>query len=230
MPRMPSPAGALGPVWAIAAKDVLLEIRNKEIVVSVLVFSLLVLVIFNFAIALTPTSVSAVGPGILWVAIAFAAVTGINRSFIIEKDGEALQGLMLAPVSRDALFIGKALGNFLFITTAEVMILPIFTVLFGLNVITPEVVVIALLTNFGLATAGTVFAALAVNTRARDIMLPLLFLPVVAPLLVAAVEGTAAVAQGGSWGTCAQWMGLAAAFDVVFAVVAVSVFQFVLQD
>ena len=134
------------------------------------------------------------------------------------------------PVSRDALFIGKALGNFLFITTAEVMILPIFTVLFGLNVITPEVVVIALLTNFGLATAGTVFAALAVNTRARDIMLPLLFLPVVAPLLVAAVEGTAAVAQGGSWGTCAQWMGLAAAFDVVFAVVAVSVFQFVLQD
>jgi len=221
---------ALRPVWAIAAKDVLLEIRSKEIVVSVLVFSLLVLVIFNFAIELTATSARQMGPGILWVAIAFAAVIGLNRSFVIEKDGDALQGLMLAPVSRDALFLGKALGSFLFITTAEVMIFPIFTILFNVTVITPETVAIALLTNLGIATAGTVFSAMAVNTRAREIMLPLLFLPVIAPLLVAAVEGTACVTQGGSWDACAQWLGLAAAFDVVFAVVAVSVFQFVLQD
>lgn len=227
---MPTPPGSFGPICAIAFKDVLLEIRNKEIVVSVLVFSLLVLVVFNFAIGLTPQSVNVIGPGILWVAIAFAAIVGINRSFLIEKDRDALQGLMLAPVSRDALLLGKALGNFLFITAAEVMIFPIFTILFNLNVIAPEAVAIALLTNVGVATAGTVFAAMAVNTRAQEFMLPLLFLPVVAPLLVAAVEGTAAATQGGGWSACAQWLGLAAAFDAAFAAAALLVFHHVWQD
>lgn len=224
------PAASLGPVWAIASKDVLLELRNKEIVLAILIFSFLVLIIFNFAVALTPTSAGVVGPGVLWVAIMFAAVIGLNRSFVIEKDGDALTGLMLTPVSRDTLLIGKALGNFLFMLVAEAIILPSFTALFNVNVLRPEIVVIAFITTLGLSTVGTLFAAISVNTRAREIMLPLLFLPVVVPLLIAAVEGTVQVVEGGSWSGAATWMQVGAAFDVVFVIVSVLTFQFILED
>lgn len=222
--------GSFAPVWAVARKDVLLELRNKEIVLSVLVFSLLVLVIFNFAVELTPANVNAVGPGVLWVGITFAAVLGLNRSFIIEKDNLALDGLLLTPVSRDALLLGKALGNFLFILAAQVMILPSFTALFNVNVLKPEVGVIAVLTTLGLSTVGTVFSAVAVNTRAREVLLPLLFLPLVAPLLIAAVEATIEITGGGSWNAASQWLQVLGAFDVVFVVGSLLTFQFILED
>ena len=109
---------ALGPAWTVARKDLLLEMRNREIVLSVLVFSGLVLIIFNFAVELTVTNADTVGPGVFWVAVTFSSVIGINRSFIVEKDGDAIDGLLLTPVSRDIILVGKALGNFIFMFVA----------------------------------------------------------------------------------------------------------------
>ncbi|MBI4306411.1 MAG: heme exporter protein CcmB [Chloroflexi bacterium] len=222
--------GVLGPIWAIARKDLLLEFRNRDIVVSLLVFSLLVLVIFNFAVELTPVNRFVVGPGILWVAVAFAGVIGMNRAFIIEKDRDALDGLMLAPVSRDTLFFGKALGSLVFMLIAEAVLFPVFTVLFDVDILRVETAVIAAMATFGFSAAGTAFAAMAVNTRSREIMLPVLFLPVISPLLIAAVEATARVAEGGSWSDAAQWIQLTAVFDIVFFVAAAVLFHFVLED
>jgi heme exporter protein B len=222
--------GALGPVWAIARKDVLLELRNRDIVVSVVVFSMLVLIIFNFAVELTPVNLAVVGPGILWVAIAFAGVIGLNRAFVIEKDRDALDGLMLAPVSRDGLFLGKALGSLLFMLAAQAVLVPVFAALFEVDIMRPQMAVVAICTTVGFAAAGTVFAAMAVNTRSRDIMLPVLFLPVVSPLLIAAVEATARVAGGGGWGAAGQWLQIIAVFDVVFLVGGALLFHYVLED
>ena len=221
---------SLGPVWAVAKKDLLLEVRNREIVVSILVFSGLVFIIFNFAIELTRVNRDAVGPGVLWVAFIFAAILGLNRSFIIEKDGNALEGMMLSPIGRDTILVGKTLGNLLFMLAALVVLFPVFTALFNVNVLKPEIIVIAALAAIGLATTGTMFAALSVNTRAREIMLPVLFLPIAVPILIAAVEGTAQITQGGNWSEAAEWLQILAAFDIVFVIAALLTFQFLLED
>jgi heme exporter protein B len=221
---------SLGPVWAVAKKDLLLEVRNREIVVSILVFSGLVFIIFNFAIELTRVNRDTVGPGVLWVAFIFAAILGLNRSFIIEKDGNALEGMMLSPIGRDTILVGKTLGNLLFMLAALVVLFPVFTALFNVNVLKPEIIVIAALATVGLATTGTMFAALSVNTRAREIMLPVLFLPIAVPILIAAVEGTAQITQGGSWSEAAAWFQVLGAFDIVFVIAALLTFQFLLED
>ena len=221
---------SLGPVWAVAKKDLLLEVRNREIVVSILVFSGLVFIIFNFAIELTRVNRDTVGPGVLWVAFIFAAILGLNRSFIIEKDNNALEGMMLSPIGRDTILVGKTLGNLLFMLAALVVLFPVFTALFNVNVLKPEIIVIAALATVGFATTGTMFAALSVNTRAREIMLPVLFLPIAVPILIAAVEGTAQITQGGSWSEAAEWLRILVAFDIVFVIAALLTFQFLLED
>lgn len=222
--------GALGPIWAIARKDLLLEVRNRDIVVSLVVFSMLVLIVFNFAIELTPVNVAVVGPGILWVAIAFAGVIGLNRSFVLEKERDALDGLMLAPVSRDGLFLGKMLGNAIFMLVAQAVLIPVFAALFDVDILRFEIGVIAAMTTLGFAGAGTVFAAMAINTRSREIMLPVLFLPAISPLLIAAVEATAGVATGGSWGASSRWIQIITVFDAVFVVGGALLFHYVLED
>jgi heme exporter protein B len=221
---------ALGPIWAIARKDLVLELRNREIVVSVLVFSMLVLIVFNFAVELTTVNLAVVGPGILWVAIAFAGVLGLNRTFVLEKERDALDGLMLAPVSRDALFLGKALGSFLFMLVAEAVLIPVFSALFDVGLMRGHTVLVAMLATSGFAAAGTVFASMAANTRSREIMLPVLFLPVVSPLLIAAVEATAVIADGGSWGGLNTWLQLLGVFDVLFVAGGAVLFHYVLED
>lgn len=222
--------GALGPLLTIARKDFLLELRNRDILVSLVVFAMLVLIIFNFAIELTAVNLDALGPGILWVAIAFAGVIGLNRTFVLEKDHDALDGLMLAPVSRDTIFLGKALGSMGFILLSELVIFPVFAALFGVDILRLETLAVALLTSLGLAAAGTVFGAMAVSTRSREIMLPVLFLPVISPVLIGAVEATARVASGASWSAVSQWLQIIAVFDLVFVVAGVLLFQYVLED
>ncbi|SVE02900.1 uncharacterized protein METZ01_LOCUS455754, partial [marine metagenome] len=171
--------GSLAIIWAIGRKDLLLEIRNKDVVVAVAGFALLVLVIFTFAIDLNQGNAKLVGPGVLWAGIAFAGVTGLNRAFALEVEASTIEALMLAPISRDLIYLGKALGNFLFIAAAQTIVIPLFAVLFNLIVFRWEMLAIALLTTLGFSAVGTLFAAMSVRVRAREVMLPLLFLPVV---------------------------------------------------
>jgi heme exporter protein B len=167
---------------------------------------------------------------VLWSAVAFAGVTGLNRAFSLEVEGNTLEALMLAPISRDLIFFGKALGNFLFITVALAVVLPVFAVLFNLVIFRWEMLAISLLTTVGFSAVGTLFAAMSVRVRAREVMLPLLFLPVVTPLIMAAVESTSHMVNGRSWSDMSEWLQLAVAFDVVFLVVSAFVFQHILED
>ena len=222
--------GYLGPLFAVVWKDILLEFRTKDIVVSVLVFSILVIVIFNFALDPTPRVVALVAPGVLWVAFVFGGVLGLTRSFSMEKEGGNLRGLMLAPVSRDAIFFGKMLASFLFMLLVEVLAYPIFALMFNLPLVEPLLIPIAVLATLGFAAVGTAFSAMAVNTRAREVMLPLLFLPVVMPLIIGAVEATTLVLVGDDKGDMALWLSLLAAFDAVFVVVCPVAFHLVVEE
>ena len=222
--------GYLGPVLAVYAKDALLELRTKDIIVSVLVFALLVIVIFNFALDPTPSTVAMIGPGILWVAYVFGGVLGLNRSFAIERDRGNVHGLMLAPVGRDAIYFGKFLGNLSFMLLIEAAVYPIFAVLFNLPLLVPGLVPVALLATVGIAAVGTVFAAMAVNTRSREVMLPVLFFPVVVPVIVAAVEASGGLIRGDGSGDLTRWLPLMAAFDAIFLVVSPAAFSMVLEE
>ncbi|GIT19103.1 MAG: heme ABC transporter permease CcmB [SAR202 cluster bacterium] len=221
---------SLAVIWAIGRKDLLLETRNKDVIVAVSVFALLVLMIFTFAIDINQVNAKLTGPGILWASIAFAGVTGLNRAFALELEGNTLEALMLAPISRDLIYAGKMFGNFLFITAAQIIVIPIFAVLFNLAVLRWEMLVVSLLTTIGFSAIGTLFAAMTIRVRAREVMLPLLFLPVVTPLIMAAVESTSHVVNDSSWPEIYQWIQLAIAFDIAFIVISAFIFQQILED
>lgn len=220
----------LAPVAAILWKDILLEARSKDIVVSTLVFSLLVIVIFNFALDPTPRVVGLVAPGVLWVAFVFGGVLGLTRSFALEKDLGNVYGMLLAPVSREQIFFGKMLSNYLFMVSVEVVAFPIFAVLFNVSLAVPLLIPVALLATLGIVTVGTVFSAMAVNTRAREVMLPLLFLPVALPVIVAAVEASGLIIRGDGLSDMARWIPFLIVVDAVFLVVCPIAFNLVVEE
>jgi len=217
-------------IFAIFWKDVLTELRTKEFVVSVLVFALLVLVIFSFAFGARTETTELVAPGILWVALTFGGVLGFNRIFAVEKENSRLEGLMLCPVDRAVIYWGKLAGSFTFMLVVAVVLTPIFLALFNLPLFLPRLALIIVLATLGFAAVGTLFSAVAINTRARDIMLPILFLPVVVPVIVAAVKATASVLADKPWSDMLTWLQIMIAFDIIYLVVATLVFEFVVEE
>lgn len=218
------------PALAILIKDLLLEFRTKDILVSMLLFGLLIIVVFNFAIDPSPSLVAAVAPGILWVSFTFGGVLGLNRSFGLEKDRGNLHGLMLAPVGRDTLYFGKMLGNFVFMLIVEAIVYPAFAILFNLPLWIPGMIPVILLATLAISAVGTVFSAMAVNTRSREVMLPALFFPVIVPVIIGAVEATGILLGPEDDSGVLRWTIFLAVFDAVFLVVCPVAFGFILEE
>jgi len=218
-------------IFAILAKDVAAELRTREMLSSMFVFSLLVILIFNFAFDLRAENQKTLAPGVLWVAIAFAGMLGLSRSFIMEKDRGSMEGLLLTPVDRSAIYLGKMLGNLLFIAVVEVVILPIFIVFFNLSAAyLPLLVGVMILGTIGFAGVGTLFSAMAVHTRAREVLLPILLFPVVIPVMLASVKLTAAVLDGLPFADVQNWFSLLIAFDLIFLAVSFILFDYVMEE
>lgn len=217
-------------VLVIVQKDVAVELRTKEMLSSMFVFSLLVIVIFSFAFELRVEDVRKVAPGVLWVTFIFAGMLGLSRSFVLEKDRGCLEGLLLCPVDRSAIYFGKMLGNVIFMTTVEAMILPIFSVLFNISLFQPVLLLIVVLGTLGFAGVGTLFSAMAVHTRAREVTLPVLLFPVVVPAMIAAVKATGGILDGQPVSEIAHWLRLLAVFDVVFLAISFMTFDYVVEE
>ena len=217
-------------IFAIFWKDILTEFRTREIIISVLVFALLVLVIFSFALGTGGDVSATAAPGILWVALTFGGIIGFNRVFAAEKENSRIEGLMLCPVDRAVIYWGKLAGSFTFMLAIAFVITPIFLALFNLPVFLPRLALIIILATLGFAAVGTLFSALAANTRARDIMLPILFLPVVVPVIIAAVKVTGPVLAGKSWGDSLIWLQIMIVFDIIYLVLATLLFEFVIEE
>lgn len=220
----------LRPIGVLVWKDILLEIRSRELIVSMLVFGLMLVVVFNFALSVTPQRVTTVAPGILWASFAFAGVLAMSRAFAMEREQGGLDGLLLTPVSRDSIFLGKAAAIFLFMVLVEAILLPIFAGLMGFSAVSFTLLLTILLATAGFALVGTLFAAIAVQTKSREILLPVLFFPVVLPVIVGAVQATKLAIGGESVVGVGHWLPLIGAFDAVFLVICPWVFSLVVEE
>ena len=220
----------LEPIAVLLWKDILLELRSRDLIVSLLVFGLVVVVVFNFALNATPQQATSVAPGILWVAFAFAGVLAMNRAFVREKEEGGLEGLLLAPISRDAIFLGKAAASFLFMLLVEAVLLPIFAGLLGFSALSFTLALTIVLATLGFALVGTLFSAIAIQTRSREILLPVLFFPVILPVLVGAVEATKQAIGGQTIVGLGHWLPLLGAFDALFLVICPWVFSIVVEE
>ncbi len=195
------------------------------------VFAVLVIVIFNFAFEASRDEIILIGPGILWVAFTFAGTLGLNHSFAMERDDGCLQGIMLTPIDAGEIYLGKALGNAIFMLTVEVMILPVFSILFNLPLLhLDRLMAIILAGTLGFAGVGTIIAAVTANTKMREVLLPIMLFPLIVPLFIAVVEGTSAVLQNAEPAAFNNWLRVAVSFDVVFMVVSYWIFGFVLEE
>ncbi len=217
-------------IIAIFWKDMLIELRAKEVITSVLVFAVLVLVIFHFALGSSATTAEMVAPGILWVALTFGSVLGFNRIFTVEREDSRLEGLMLCPMDHSVVYWGKLTASFTFALFVSAVTTPIFLVLFNLPLLLPRLALIIVIATLGFAVVGTLFSAVAINTRTRDIMLPILFLPVSVPVIIAAVKATTVVLAGKPWADMLIWLQIMIAFDIIYLVVATLVFEFVIEQ
>lgn len=217
-------------VGAIVWKDIRAELRTKDIFSSMFVFALLSVIVFNFSFELRVPAMKMVVPGIVWVAISFAGTLGLNRAFVIEQDKGSLAGLLLAPVDRAAIYFGKLLGNLLFMLVVEIIILPLVMIFYNLSLLTPAHLLALFLGTYGFAAVGTVFSAIAVNTRAREVMLPILLFPVLLPVLIAGVKLTGALLDGEALGALGNWLQIVAIYDIGFTVVAYLTFGYVMEE
>jgi heme exporter protein B len=215
---------------AVVWKDLTAELRSREVFSAMLIFALLVVLIFNFALELEAGTRASVTSGVLWVTFTFAGTIGLNRSMAQEKDRGCMDGLLMAPVDRSAIYLGKVIGNLLFMFAVEVVVIPLFSVLYNVNLLKPGLLLVVLLGSVGYSGIGTLLATMSVQTRTRDMLLPILLFPVVIPLVVAAVKASAGYLQALPMTDIQPWLTLLIVYDVIFLSVAWMVFDFVVEE
>ena len=228
--RRQPPGNFTQAVSAVVWKDLRAEFRSRELFSAMLVFSLLIILIFNFALELDIKTRQSVTAGVLWSTFAFAGTLGLNRSMAIEKDRGCLDGLLLAPVDRSAIYFGKVISNLAFMLIVEIIVLPVYSVLYNVNLFQPGLLLVILLGSIGYVAVGTLLAAMSVQTRTRDILLPILLFPVVIPVLLAAVKASSGFLTGADFADILLPINLLIAYDIIFIAVAFMVFDNVVEE
>lgn len=218
----------LAQVLAILWKDIRCELRSKQTWTGMGLFALLVLVIFNFAFDLRVDNKAAIAPGVLWVAFVFASLLGLGRTIAAEREKGSMDRLLLCPVDRKAIYLAKLLGNLLFIGVVEIVALPVYAALFNVPLFAGALLPIVLLGTLGIATIGTLFSAMAAATRARELLLPVLVFPLIVPIVISAVRATGSLILTAP--NEPPWLGLIAAFDVIFLSMSMLMFEFVIEE
>jgi len=214
-------------VW----KDLLLEHRSKETLNALFFFALLLLFVFQFTLGPDRERLAGALPGLLWLGFILSGLLGLGRAFVVERENDCWEALLLAPGDKSAIYVGKLAGNLLLMFIVEAMLLVLFGVFFNLDLVPalPALVVVIGLGTVGFAAIGTLFSAMTTQVRARELLFPVLLLPVQVPVLLATVKATEAVLLGEPLGAVAHWLKLLAAADVVYVAVGVLTFDFVLE-
>jgi heme exporter protein B len=217
--------------WVVLLKDLRAELRTKEAINASFAFALVILVLFSFAFDPEEDTTKAISGGLLWIVFAFAGTLVFNRSFARELPNDCLDALVAAPIPGAALFLGKALANYLLVLAIELVSLPVFGIFYNVHWTRqfPQLMLVVALGTWGLTVIGTVFSALTVNIRLREVMLPMLTYPILAPALMAAMQLTIQLIQGNAIGPeTVRWLNLLIAFDVVFTAVSLYLVETVL--
>jgi len=221
-----------GKTGALFWKDMVAEWRSKETLFSMLVFSLMMSVVFNFSFPPGSDFIREAAAGILWMTFLFAGLLGIGRSFTREIDKGCLTGIMLAPVERSTIYISKLLINFVFIMLVEAISLPLFAIFFKLDLLQNifAIAFVFTISILGFCIIGTLFAAISVNVRTREIMLPILQFPISVPLIICGVQATRAAIEGQEWAVIWGWSKIIIAFDIIFFIVGYLTFEFIIEE
>lgn len=216
---------------AIVQKDLSAELRSRELLSAMLVFSMLVILIFNFALELDVTVRKSVTAGVLWTTFAFAGTLGLNRSMAVEKDRGCMDGLLLAPVDRAAIFFGKAISNLAFMLIVEAIVLPLYALLYNeTRIFQPSFLGVILLGSIGYIAVGTLLSAMSVQTRTREVLLPILLFPVAVPVLLASVKASGGLLNNATFAEILSPLNLLIVYDVVFIAISFMVFDFVVEE
>jgi heme exporter protein B len=230
----PAP-GLLAAALLIARKDLAIEFRTRSAFFSALVFALLAVSIFYFVWDVTAVAAVDVAPGVLWVIFTFSGLLGLHRSFGVEQASRAVDALLASPVDREAIFLGKALANVAFVLGVQAIAIPAVALLYNLPFgrgggAAPAIAAIAVLAAVGLVAVGTLFSAMAVNTRLAELLLPMLSLPFFVPVVVPAAQATARLLNGRPVAEAMDWLKILVGFDVVFVVACALAFPFTLEE
>lgn len=219
-------------IKTIVWKDLVTELKTRELFSSMFIFAVLVIIIFIFSIDLSIVRANEVGPGILWVAFLFAGTLGLNRSFMLEKENGCLEGLVLTPADRTVIYFGKLISNLIFLLIMEAFILPLFMIFFNVDIMSHlgPLLVVILMGTLGFCAIGTLLSSLSSNLKTREIMLPILLYPLIVPVMIAMVRMTGQLLDGKSLGTMMNWVGLTLAFDIIFIGVSILTIDHILEE
>jgi len=222
----------LSAAWSIARKDLAIEFRTRSAFFSAVIFALLGLVIFYFAWDPTAVSVTDLAPGVLWIIFTFSGLLGLHRSFGVESEDHAIDGLLASPISREAIFVGKAIANLIFVAAVQMVAIPALVVFYNLPLgrVAAPLIAIAVLAAIGLVAIGTLFSAMAVNTRLAELLLPMLSLPFFVPIVIAASQSTAKLLSGRPVAEVSAWLKLLVAFDIVFVAACTLAYPLTVDD
>ena len=213
-------------------KDIINELRTKEIMISMGAFSIVIVVIFNFSLVISKNNIGYLVPSLLWISIIFVGTLGLSRTFAIEKENSAITGILLCPVDRSILYLSKVISNFIYVFITQILLLLLFLVLFNIN-LNGELgllLIVMILGALGFSSLGTLFSTMAVNTKLRELLLPLVLFPVLIPLIINAVKATSIIFNGGGYSEIAPFLKIIICFDIIFLVVSALVYEFVVEE
>ena len=217
-------------VFAIIRKDLRAEIRSRELLGVMGLFALMSVLLFSFALELDREAREDTVGGVLWVTLVFASLLGLNRSMSLERDQGGLDAILAAPVSRAAIFVGKLLGNFIFTGIVGVVLLPLMTALYGMNLLAVPLILTVVIGIFGFATVGTLLATLTVQTRAREALLPIAMLPIVLPIVLTALRATKSILSRAPTLEWQSALGMLAAITLIYLVLCMLLYEYVVEE
>lgn len=226
------PPGPLAASWLVARKDLAIEFRTKTAFLSALLFAVLALAIFYFTWDESIVTAADRAPGVLWVVLTFSALLGLQKSFGIEEHDRGIDALLISPISRESIYLGKAIGNLIFLSVMQAITIPALIVFYNLHIASAILAVagIVFLAILGIVAVGTLFSAMAVNTRLAELLLPMLSLPFFVPILMCAAKATSDIISGAPAGSARPYLNLLVAFDVVFVVACTLAFPYTLEE
>lgn len=218
-------------LFTIVKKDVLMEMRTKEVVNASLVFAILLVIVFSFIMEPGSEVEKKIAGGIFWMAVTFSGILGLNKTMMSELEGGNFEALMLAPVDKSAIFFGKVISNMLVLILLEIILIPLFLVFYSINIVShPLMIAVIFLATYGYALVGTLFSMISVRTNSREIMLPLLLLPIMIPILIAAILSTNIFISGSDIAYSYNWIKLTAVFDIIFTAVIFGIFSAIIEE
>jgi heme exporter protein B len=218
--------------YLVLWKDLLLELRRRDSLLTMFFFGTLLLFVFHFSFDLAPDKVAEMAPALLWLAFLFTGTLGLAQLFQAERENHCLDALLLSPLDRGALFLAKTSFNLILMLLVELIVMPLFWILFNLSAwnLLPQLFLVTLLGTIGFCVLGTIMSALTLRARARELLLPLVLFPLMIPVILATIRCMESVLKNGEFGDAASWLKLLLGFDVIFMTVGVLIFDWVIES